>query len=307
MSIDPQDESADTDDPAPKPGDRIGCYILQKPLGRGVSCHVYRAWDEAKGIPVAMKIVNWDNVRNREAALKQLRAEAASLARIRHPRIVRFIDFGYDSRWPYLVLEFVEGRPLGEILREGGALPERWTLYLLGQMIEGLCAVWKAGIVHRDIKPDNVIVGATGIAKLIDFGLAKSDVLQNQETSPIAEIAGTAAYISPEQARNPASVDHRADMYSLGVTLYEMLTGRVPFTAQSRMQVILQHFTAPVVPPIEIVPQITPMVNDLCLWMLAKAVEDRPRTGDELRIAFDNAIRSIPPAPIESSNDGNAG
>jgi serine/threonine protein kinase len=181
----------------PKAGDRIGPYALQEPLGQGVSCHVFRAWDEAKQIPVAVKLVNWGNVYDRDAALKQMRAEAAALARVKHPRVVRFIDFGFDPRWPYLVLEFVEGRPLGELVRSGGALPTSWALYLIGQVIDGLAAVWQAGIVHRDIKPDNILVSTTGIAKLIDFGLAKSDLLKMLEGAAPPELAGTAAYLAP--------------------------------------------------------------------------------------------------------------
>ncbi len=283
----------DTDQPEPAPGDRIDRFTLQKPLGRGVSCHVFRAWDGANGTPVAVKIVNWANVRDRDAALKQLRTEATALARVRHPRVVRFIDFGQDARWPYLVLEFVEGRPLGELLREGGALPPRWALYLLGQAIDGLDAVWKAGIVHRDVKPDNLIVGPSGIAKLIDFGLAKSEVLQLLDGPASSELAGTAAYLAPEQARDAAAVDFRADVYSLGATLFEMLTGRLPFEGGSRMQTILRHMTAPAPAPSTLVPGLPQAVDDLCQWMLAKAPEDRPRSGDELRRGFTTAANAV--------------
>ncbi len=288
----------ETDPPDPAPGDRIDRFTLQKPLGRGVSCHVFRAWDDALGTPVAVKIVNWSNVRDRDAAFKQLRTEAAALARVRHPRVVRFLDFGHDARWPYLALEFVEGRPLGDLLREGGALPVRWAMSLLGQAIDGLDAVWKAGIVHRDVKPDNLIVGPTGFAKLIDFGLAKSDVLQLLDGPAPGELAGTAAYLAPEQARDAAGVDFRADVYSLGATFFEMLTGRLPFEGGSRMQTILRHLTAPTPAPSSLVPGLPSAVDDLCLWMLAKAPDDRPRSGDELRRAFAtaaDAVEGIPP------------
>jgi serine/threonine protein kinase len=276
--------SADPPDPAP--GDRIDRFTLQRPLGRGVSCHVFRAWDEPNGAPVAIKIVNWANVRDRDAAFKQLRTEAAALARVRH-----------DARWPYLALEFVEGRPLGELLREGGALPPRWAMYLLGQAIDGLESVWKAGIVHRDVKPDNLIVGPTGIAKLIDFGLAKSDALRLPDGTDAGEVAGTAAYLAPEQARDAANVDFRADLYSLGVSFYEMLTGRLPFEGRNRMQVIMQHLTAPVPPPSSSVPALPSAVDDLCLWMLAKSPDDRPRSSDELRRAFATVANSIESTP----------
>ena len=126
---------------------------------------------------MALKILNWANVYDRAAAMKQLRMEAAALARVKHPRVVRFLDFGFDPRWPYLVTEFFEGRPLGELLRSGGALPPEWALYLISQMADALGAVWQAGLVHRDIKPDNILVGPNGTAKLIDFGLAKAEAL----------------------------------------------------------------------------------------------------------------------------------
>ena len=153
--------------------------------------------------------------------------EAAALARVKHPLVVRFLDFGFDPRWPYLVTEFFEGRPLGELLRDGGALPPEWALYLISQMADALGAVWQAGLVHRDIKPDNILVGPNGNAKLIDFGLAKADALEAARERTGPELAGTAAYLAPEQAKDASLVDHRADIYSLGVTLYEALTGRL--------------------------------------------------------------------------------
>ncbi|QEL18198.1 serine/threonine-protein kinase [Limnoglobus roseus] len=281
-----------TTHPVPAAGDRVQQYRLQDLLGQGVSCYVFRAWDEANETPVAMKIVNWGNVYDRDAALKQMRAEAAALARVNHTRVVRFIDFGFDPRWPYLVLEYVDGRPLGELVRSGGTLPLGWTLYLMGQVIEGLEAVWRAGIVHRDIKPDNILVSTNGVAKLIDFGLAKSDILKLLEGAATPELAGTAAYISPEQARDAGNVDLRADVYSLGVTFYELLTGKLPFEGRNRMQMILQHLTAVPTPPREVNPEVSPLVSDLCLWMLGKKPEDRPQNGRELRQAFAKAVET---------------
>lgn len=281
----------------PAPGDRIHQYRLQDLLGQGVSCFVYRAWDEENRIPVAMKIVNWGNVYDRDAALKQMRAEAAALARVKHPRVVRFIDFGFDPRWPYLVLEFIEGRPLGELMRSGGLLPQEWSLYLLGQVIEGLEAVWHAGIVHRDIKPDNILVSANGVAKLIDFGLAKSEILKLLEGNSAPELAGTAAYLAPEQARDAGSVDLRADIYSLGITFYELLTGKLPFEGRNRMQMIMQHLTATPAPPNEVNPTVSQLASDLCLWMLGKKPEERPQNGRELRQAFETVIAAMNEKP----------
>ncbi len=274
----------------PETGTRVGTYVLREKLGEGVSCHVFRGWDEALSCPVALKILNWANVYDRPAAMKQLRMEAAALARVKHPLVVRFIDFGFDPRWPYLVTEFFEGQPLGELLRAGGALPPAWSLYMISQMVEALGAVWQAGLVHRDIKPDNILVGAKGNGKLIDFGLAKAEAIQAQQEKVRPELAGTAAYLAPEQAKDASVVDHRADIYSLGVTLYEALTGRLPFEGRNRVQVIFQHLNTPPVPPAQRIEGIPPLASDLCLWMLSKNPDDRPQNYDELRQAFNTVM-----------------
>ncbi|MGL4423952.1 MAG: serine/threonine protein kinase [Gemmataceae bacterium] len=277
----------------PNLGERIGPYLLQEKLGKGVSCFVYRGWDEVRKYPVAIKVVNWDNVYDRTAALKQMRTEATALARVKHPRVVRFIDFGFDPRWPYLVMEYIEGRSLGELIRQGGGLPVEWTMYLLSQMIDGLGAVWRAGLVHRDIKPDNILIGPSGGAKLIDFGLAKSDALKIAEGNSGPELAGTAAYVAPEQAKDASWVDHRADIYSVGVTLFEALTGQLPFNGKNRIQMIFHHLNTPPQPPSDLVPEIPSLVSDICLWMMGKSPEDRPQNYDELRQAFDTVMTEL--------------
>jgi serine/threonine protein kinase len=276
----------------PETGTQVGTYILQEKLGEGVSCHVFRGWDQSRSCPVALKILNWANVYDRAAAMKQLRMEAATLSRVKHPLVVRFLDFGFDPRWPYLVTEFFEGRPLGELLRSGGALPPAWTLYLVSQMVDALGAVWQAGVVHRDIKPDNILVGPNGNGKLIDFGLAKADAIQANQAKCGPELAGTAAYLAPEQAKDASVVDHRADIYALGVTLYETLTGRLPFEGRNRVQVIFQHLNTPPVPPSQRIPGLPSLASDLCLWMLAKNPDDRPQNYEELRQAFDT-VRGV--------------
>ena len=277
----------------PETGDRIADYVLQDRLGQGVSCHVFRAWDETKQCPVAMKIINWANVYDRNAAMKQMRTEATALARVKHPRVVRFIDFGFDPRWPYLVTEFIEGRPMGELIRSGGALPPDWAMYTLSQILDGLGAVWRAGIVHRDIKPDNILIGSSGIAKLIDFGLAKSDVLKLAEGNSGPELAGTAAYLAPEQARDASWVDLRADIYSLGVTLYEVLTGKLPFEGRNRMQMIFQHMNTAAPSASATNPEVPLLASDLCQWMLAKNPDERPQTFEDVRQGFDTVMASL--------------
>ena len=178
--------------------------------------------------------------------------EAAALARVKHPRVVRFLDFGFDPRWPYLVTEFFEGRPLGELLRDGGGAAAGVGVYLISQMVDALGAVWQAGLVHRDIKPDNILVGPDGDGEADRLRAGEGRGAPGEPARPAGpELAGTAAYLAPEQAKDASVVDHRADIYSLGVTLYEALTGRLPFEGRNRVQVIFQHLNTPPVPPAE--------------------------------------------------------
>jgi serine/threonine-protein kinase len=218
--------------------------------------------------------------------MRQLRTEAVTLSRVKHPQVIRIFDFGFDPRWPFLVTEYFEGRPLGELLREGEPLPSSWVLYILTQVVEALGAVWKGGLVHRDVKPDNILVGPNGAVKLVDFGLATSAALRAGRDEAGPELAGTAAYLAPEQAKDARVVDHRADIYSLGVTLYEAVTGRLPFVARNRVQMIFQHLSKQPQPPERVLPGIPSILSDLCMWMLAKDPADRPQNYDELRQAL---------------------
>lgn len=275
-----------TDIPPPAVGDVLGRVKLTESLGSGASCYVFRGFDEQSQSPVAVKIINWANVFDRPAAMRQMRTEAAAIARVKHPRVVRFHDFGFDPRWPYLVTEFIDGRPLGDLIR-GGGLPLKWSIYIISQMVDALGAVWRAGLVHRDLKPDNILVMPDGTAKLIDFGLAKQPVLQAMAGQTGPELAGTVSYLSPEQAKDAGVVDLRADIYSLGVTFFEALTGRLPFDGRNRVQMIFHHLNSVPPSPVQFNPQVPPLVADLCLWMLVKNPAERPQDYDELRQAFD--------------------
>ncbi len=274
----------------PRIGDLLGPYLLTEQLGSGASCFVFRGWDEANRRLVALKILNWANVFDRAAALRQMRVEAVTLSRVKHPKVVRFLDFGFDPRWPYLVTEVIDGQSLGELLRSGGMLPLDWSIHIVSQVADALGAVWQAGLVHRDIKPDNVLVCAKGEAKLIDFGLAKAISLQALAGQTGPELAGTASYLAPEQAIDASVVDLRADIYALGVTFYEALTGKPPFTGKNRIQIIFHHLNTVPVPPNQVNPKVPALVSDLCMWMLAKNPHERPQDYDELRTAFDAVV-----------------
>jgi len=278
------------DVPPPKPGDRLGSITISESLGSGASCFVFRGFHDELQIPVALKIVNWAKVYDRNAAMRQMRTEAASLARVKHPRVVRFIDFAIDERWPYLVTELVEGKTVGDLLRDGGALPVAWAVSVISQTVDALGAVWKAGLVHRDIKPDNILLEPTGTIKLIDFGLAKQPVLQAMSGQIGPELAGTASYLAPEQAKDASVVDLRADIYSLGVSFYEMVAGKLPFEGRNRIQMIFHHLNSQPLPPCQVAADVPPLVSDLIMWMLVKNPDERPQNYDELRQAFNAVI-----------------
>ncbi len=293
----PPEAESPPEAPVPKTGDTIGPIVLEQALGSGASSYVFRGWNQSTQSHVAVKVLNWANVVDRNAAMRQLRIEAVTLARVKHPRVLQFIDFGYDHRWPYLITEFIDGQPLGELLRSGGTLPLAWSMYIFNQVVDALGAVWKAGLVHRDIKPDNILVATNGMAKLIDFGLAKQPLLQANSGQVGPELAGTASYLAPEQAKDASVVDLRADIYSLGVTFFEALTGQLPFAGKNRVQMIYHHIHTAPINPCTIAPDLPPLIADLCLWMLVKNPAERPQNYEELRAGFD-AVQSTVTAAV---------
>jgi predicted ATPase len=241
-------------------------YRLEDEIGRGGMGLVRRAHDTVLDRPVAVKRLAAGGLG--EAARGQLLAEARSAARLNHPNIVSLYDAGESGGDAYIVMELVEGRSLHD------QPPESLdgVLEIARQICQALAHAHAAGIVHRDLKPENVIVTKDGRVKLLDFGLAR----------PIASrltvdggISGTVFYLAPEQALGKA-VDVRADLYSLGVMLYELSTNRLPFTADDPLAVVTQHLHAPVVPPRTIRPDVPPALDRLIVALLAKQPEDRP-------------------------------
>jgi tRNA A-37 threonylcarbamoyl transferase component Bud32 len=227
---------------------------------------VYRARDNVLDRPVAVKTLATDALGNE--ARRQLLAEARAAARLNHPNIVSLYDAGESEGEAYIVMELVDGRSLHEqppTTLEG--------IYGVGRQIcQALAHAHAAGIVHRDLKPENVVVTGDGRVKLLDFGLARP--IASRLTAD-GGIRGTVFYLAPEQAMGKA-VDVRADLYSLGVMLYELSTKRLPFTADDPLAVVTQHLHAPVVPPRTIRPDLPAMLDHLIVTLLAKQPEDRP-------------------------------
>jgi hypothetical protein len=263
-----------------QPGDMVGKCKLVELIGSGGNGKVFRAVHSMLNICVAIKVLRPDLVRGRNSKLTaKFVAEAQTLARLNHPNIVRILDFDYDPV-PHLVLEFVEGMSLSELINQSGSLRSDRAIDIVLRAADGLHVARKAGIIHRDVKPANILLSREGVVKLADFGLA-IDV--DAKPDSYKEPLGTVAYISPEQIMNPGKVDQRSDIYSLGATFYHMVTGRVVYPTKNAYEAMMMHMQERPIAPIELAPEVPKMVSDLIMKMLAKSPDERFQTYDSLR------------------------
>jgi CheY-like chemotaxis protein len=265
-------------------GQLLGKCLLMEEIGRGSYGRVYRALHTSLKISVVVKILQ----ANDHEALEAFKAEARILAQLNHPNIVRIMDFEDDAENPYVVLENVQGYSLAELIEQSGHVRLDRVLQIIFQTVAGLSAAQGIGIVHRDIKPGNILITRSGEAKVADLGLAllvnsadRSSTADGKAGS--ATTVGTAAYMAPEQARDSSQVDHRADIYSLGVTFYQAVTGQLPFTGKTANSVLLKHASEAPVPPHRLVPALDPAVSRVILRMLEKDPDDRHPTYAELQ------------------------
>jgi serine/threonine protein kinase len=236
-----------------------GRYELEGVVGRGGMAEVYRARDSRLDRIVAIKTLRPDLARDHTFQAR-FRREAQSAASLNHPSIVAVYDTGEDNSTglpvPYIVMEYVDGRTVRDLLIEGHRLlPER-TLEIVNGVLRALEYSHQAGIVHRDIKPGNVMVTRNGDIKVMDFGIARAMSDAQATMTQTAQVIGTAQYLSPEQARGER-VDARSDLYSTGCLLYELLTGRPPFTGDSPVAIAYQHVKEEPVPPSRVDPEVS--------------------------------------------------
>ena len=257
-----------------------GCLIDRK-LGEGGMGAVYHAKQLSLDRSVAVKVLPVDLARNKNF-IQRFEREAKSLARINHPNILQIYDFGDDPQLGlyFMVIEFVEGLDLGEVLNRRGLLGQIEVLDLLRQAVAGLEAAAENNVIHRDIKPDNLMIGANGLVKVSDFGLAKGYVAQVGVTAAGVRV-GTPAFMSPEQC-DGADVDFRSDVYNLGATVFLCLTGRLPFDGETPFAIMLKHKTEPVPSLCDIDPTIDRKVDRLIRRMLAKKPGERCTSLREL-------------------------
>jgi serine/threonine protein kinase/beta-lactam-binding protein with PASTA domain len=250
-------------------------YELEQKIGEGGMARVYRGRDLRLNRQVAIKVLH-SHFASDTNFLQRFHHEAQAAANLRHPNIVDVYDVGQDADTHYIVMEYVAGSDLKALLMRSGALPIEQAVYVGECVANGLDAAHRIGMVHRDIKPQNIIVGEQGQVKITDFGIAKSSL--STALTETGVTFGTADYISPEQARGQPATP-RSDIYSLGVTLYETLTNRLPFTGDSSIAVAMQHVSADPPPPRMYNPRIPPQLESLVLRTLSKEPDSRPTTA----------------------------
>ena len=258
---------------------RIGSYRIENRLGSGGMGVVYRAFDETLQRPVAIKRLRPDP--GHATASRRFRREAQAAAQLNHPAIVHIYDILETPEGDWIVMELVEGTPLGRLLREG-SLDLVQALRLGREIAEGLCEAHAHGIVHRDLKSSNVMVTASGRAKILDFGLAK--LVHPEEDSEISRpglVLGTCHAMSPEQAQG-LPLDHRSDLFSLGSLLYEMLTGASPFRGGTAAETLARICGVRQKPACQVQPEVPRELSDLIDRLLAKHPAQRPASAGEV-------------------------
>jgi eukaryotic-like serine/threonine-protein kinase len=270
-----------------------GRYRILRKLGAGGMANVYLAEDEDLGRRVAIKILN-ERYANDELFIERFRREAKSAAGLSHPNIVSIYDRGQAEDTYYIAMEVIEGRSLKELILTRGPLPIGHAIAYTLEMLEALRFAHRHGIIHRDVKPHNILIGER--LKVTDFGIARAGASQMTEAG---SIMGTAQYLSPEQARG-APVTASSDLYSVGIVLYEMLTGKVPFTGDSAIEIAMKHLNESPKPPSHIRPELSPELDHVVLRALAKAPEDRYQTAEEFAEDLHRVEAGLPIAPETS-------
>src|SRR5437763_14355243 len=271
-----------------------GRYRLDSRLGVGGMSTVYLAFDQRLERFVAVKLLA-EHLADAPASVSRFRREALSAARLVHPNIVQVFDFGFDEaqHQHFIVMEHVPGYSCAELLRDRGRLEIEQGVEIISQACRGLDYAHRNGVVHRDVKPGNLLVSDSEVVKLADFGIARAT--DQSVITQVGSVLGTAAYLSPEQARGEEA-GLRADLYSLGVVAYQLLTGRLPYEANSLSELALKQQREPPPPVDELNPQVPPELADAVAMALALDQEDRPANAMVLAEAIAEGAHGIEPA-----------
>ena len=253
-------------------------YEILEKIGEGGMATVYKARCNILKRYVAVKVLR-DEFTTDEEFIKRFNSEAQSAASLTHPNIVSIYDVGQEENIYYIVMELVQGKTLKEIINEDGVLPWKWSVNIAIQVASALEMAHRNNIVHRDIKPHNIIITEEGIAKVTDFGIAKA--VSNSTITAFGTTIGSVHYFSPEHARG-GYTDAKSDIYSLGVVMYEMLTGRVPFDADTPVSIALKHMQEKPVEPIKLNPSIPLAINKIIMKAMEKDISLRYQSATEM-------------------------
>ena len=259
-------------------GDR---YEIHQRLARGGMAQVYLARDRSLDRPVAVKELVPEFATD-PSFVERFRREAQAAANLAHPNIVGVYDWGTQDGTYYIVMEYVEGPSLSQVIRHDGPLHPRRAAEIAGEVAAALGFAHSKGVVHRDVKPGNVLLTGTGQSKVTDFGIARALSSPDEDLTQAGSVMGTATYFSPEQAQG-LPVDPRSDLYSLGVVLYEMVTARPPFTGETPLAIAYKHVQDRPPPPSTIISDLPVGLEAIIMKLLSKRADDRYGSAEELR------------------------
>lgn len=265
-----------------------GRYRIKSLIGSGGMANVYKAYDEESQRIVALKVLK-DEHRGDMEFVRRFEREAQAVLMLSHENIVRSYDVGEDDGVSYIVLEYVEGKTLKEIIKEEGPLSPKTAVNYACQVLDALSHAHERGIIHRDVKPQNVIITPRGKAKLTDFGIAR-DAVATTRTFAGTNVIGSVHYISPEQARGD-NATAGSDIYSCAIMLYEMLTGSVPFSGDNSVAVALKHLQEEIIPPIQVNSKIPRALSDVVVKAAAKNINMRYFTARQMKADLQRSLR----------------
>ncbi|WP_197506242.1 protein kinase [Mycobacterium sp. ACS4054] len=285
-----------------------GRYLVQSKIASGGTSTVYRGLDTRLDRPVAVKVMD-SRYAGDEQFLTRFQREARTVARLKDPGLVAVYDQGLDSRHPFLVMELVEGGTLRELLAERGPMPPYAVAAVLRPVLGGLAAAHRSGLVHRDVKPENVLISDDGDVKIADFGLVRAVAAAGITSTSV--ILGTAAYLSPEQVRD-GDASPRSDVYSAGILAYELLTGRTPFTGDSPLAIAYQRLDTDVPPPSAAIDGVHPQFDEFVRRATAREAANRYADAIEMGAELDAIAEELAlpdfsvPAPRNSAQHRSA-
>ena len=265
-----------------------GRYELRSQIARGGTAHVYLAHDILLDRPVALKVL-YPELSTNNSFVERFRREAQAAANLSHPNIVQIFDWGESENTYFIVMEYIDGEPLSSIIRTQSPIAADQAAAVAADIAKALGYAHRHGVIHRDVKPGNVLITQDGQVKVTDFGIARA-IGADEQVTQTGLVMGTATYFSPEQAQG-LEVDGRSDIYSLGVVLYEMVTGRAPFTGETPVAIAYQHVREQPASPRSINPAIPSALEAIILQAMAKLPADRFRSADEMRADLDRFVR----------------